>query len=399
MFKSRKIIISTFTAIFALIAIIIPVVAVFAARNVTLNSNISISYKADGVIADIEFYAMKVTNGEDVNWNNANKQTASFDLDGYTGGALGTKGSSTAKMEDNPFELIKTECVVLKYVFKNNNQSQALYIKFDETISGSNGAVYYSNSDDGLTNLTETTYSSISDIKGDEAGGVMVSPESTFTFFVRVAIADVRMDANFSLNIKWTLQTSSFSSTNRIEINNSVGYSGWGDEGESIDIIVDFKVYMMRVKNGEDVDWNNANHVRTSSFDEREQGDDSSSYTEELQKSSIGFESDECVVLKCVVTNLNANDICRFRVDFETTGSNVNVYCAETDENLSSLETTTEEDFSYVNGFHATGVSSDLQFCFYVRLALDDPQIAVEDFTINFDWGISDLFDTSGGAN
>ena len=198
MSSKKKMIIAISAFAMVVLAAVVAVVAVLAASSVTVKSSLTINYTVSDVVADVEVYAAKVTNGATtITWGTAN--TADFGVDGFTTGtgATGTVGGTEASMALTTFALSKTECVVLKFVFNNNSSKAFTATLGDISTSGKNVNIFYSNTESGLSSLTSGTKSAVN---------VAAGADESSTYYVRIAIADTTADvSSFAPEFKWTL--------------------------------------------------------------------------------------------------------------------------------------------------------------------------------------------------
>ena len=208
--SKKKIIIAVSAFALVLLATIVSVVAVLAAQNVTVRNTITIQYTVVDVVADIEVYAVKVEkDATTINWGTAKKAVFGvdgFDLSsstGFTEYGTTTDENSAAETSFDKFDISKKECVVLKFVFKNNSASRAFTA--DLTIDGSDSNVSIAHSSGNVVKPGDITgtNSQVTVAKSGTTG-------DTVSYFVKLSIVDATKNVDeFTPVFEWALALAS----------------------------------------------------------------------------------------------------------------------------------------------------------------------------------------------
>ncbi len=197
--SKKKMIIAISAFALVVIATVISVVAVLAATSVTLTTNVTVSYTVSDVVADFKVYAVKVkNNATSINWGT--EKVASFGVDGYISGtgSQGTVGEDEATIGLTAVDLLKDECLVLKFVFENNSvKAFTGTLNHTDTTNQNVTIAYASGSVSKPGDITGTTKSTVSVASGDDKSA---------TYYVKVSISDAKKNVtDFNPAFAWTL--------------------------------------------------------------------------------------------------------------------------------------------------------------------------------------------------
>ena len=191
MSSKKKMIIAISAFAMVVLAAVVAVVAVLAAQNVTIKSQIGIKYTVDDVVADVAVYAKNVGTKESLTTatNLGTAQTENFGID-YTGTGEALEGFDF----DN---LAKDQCVVIKFEFNNNSANAFTATLTAPTITeGANIAIYYAADITQLLGSTTTTPAAVSVAAGDTA---------TSSYYAVIKIVDNTKDVDTSVEFNWAL--------------------------------------------------------------------------------------------------------------------------------------------------------------------------------------------------
>ena len=174
-----------------IIASIVTLVSVLAATSVKVNNSITVKYTVVDVICDVEVYAVKVKNSAtSVTWGTA-KGTKSF--------AHNASATEQSISLGTDFDLLKDECVVIKFVF-NNNGDMAFNATLTAPTAGTNMAIAYGTTGTKPADIASTSFSSVSVASGADKSN---------TYYAKISISDVTKNANIATSFSWTLAKAS----------------------------------------------------------------------------------------------------------------------------------------------------------------------------------------------
>lgn len=198
--SSRKKIAISITAIsLIVIAAVVTVVAVWAARTTSFGGSFSGSYTAQHVDATITgAYKIGATVDDPEGWTNLTTddgETITFTSDTATGSG---EASASFNLVNN-IVLKSTDNVIFKYTITNNSEtSTAFTVVGTKTGTFTNLSVSYKYKvDDGAAqDLTA---------EGDTTNSITVNAGSTTTLFVIIEITNVDTNATLDGSVNWTL--------------------------------------------------------------------------------------------------------------------------------------------------------------------------------------------------
>lgn len=199
----RKMIIAISALAMVILAGVVAVVAVLAASSVTVNSTLKIKYTVADVEATVEVYAAKVAEDEDsIDWGTAKK--AVFGIDGLITGSSSGLTSPVANANnascgfDFSSDFSKTDCVVMKFVIKNDG-AKAFSAKLDDINPGTIPvALNYKVSTTAINDATA--------ISGPYSHIESIAAGSTSTMYVKITLTDKTGDVTFEPSFDWVLE-------------------------------------------------------------------------------------------------------------------------------------------------------------------------------------------------
>ena len=194
--SKKKVVVAIVSLTIVIFAAIIGVVAVLAAREVTVKSNVNIQYEANANIYGSITGSYKAgVSGSDVSLGSVSFDE--FTLDGYEGSLSGISNLKLDKGDDNNY-------ITFTFVFENTSTQDEyvakLAFKDDDPADGV----------DPIKNMTLTaTVDGTTQTVGANLDSLVeftVNTSSTVTFTLKVKVDNVNLAAHFVGTILWSLE-------------------------------------------------------------------------------------------------------------------------------------------------------------------------------------------------
>ena len=202
----RKMIIAISALAMVILAGVVAVVAVLAAQNVTVKSNLTIKYSVSDIAADVAVkYAVVKTDATSVSFGNA--KTVNFDLDGFS--STGTEGfteittglptgGAGAEASYGEVSIGKDECIILEFTFNNNTVSKGFTATLKDLTTSSDVDIAYGTACSKPSDVDGTSKSNVTVAAGENASG---------KYYVKISIkeASKTKDVTYTTAFEWTL--------------------------------------------------------------------------------------------------------------------------------------------------------------------------------------------------
>ena len=260
-----------------IISSMIVVVAVLAARNVTVNSSITINYVVDEVQADIKMYSAVVANGA---------QSISWELKNETSFGPDASENEEKSLNDLDFTLTKSESVLIKFEFTNKSTNNHFDVSLKTTEASNNMSVYNSCSEADLSSI-ETQEFGLNDANS------ILYVQGTKCIYFRFAITNSTQDASLDIDFEFALNRC-------VEEHDPTVSAIFNFESETDNVLGTINVYTAVVAIGtkdEDIPWQ---LVDTTSVD-------NSTLTASIITPDYSLEEGECFLVWIEFIN-NATD-------------------------------------------------------------------------------------------
>ena len=185
----KKLIISASAFVVVLVATIVAVVSVLAATKVTVNSNVNITYTANGDVLGSIAVAAKNSKGTAVGTSGSKNLTAAT-------GATETLGSYSSLTLDNS----DNKTITFTFTLTNSSPVSDYTAKLKFTPGADpvhNVKMYTGTAEASLTEITSTNFPSMASFD--------VNKSETKTFVVKIELNDPNDDARFIGTFAWEL--------------------------------------------------------------------------------------------------------------------------------------------------------------------------------------------------
>ena len=181
--SKRKMIVAVGALAMVVLAAVVAIVAVLATRNITIKSNVTVSYSVDDVFG---FAKASYKYEGDASYTEWLEET---EFDDTT--------SAGPTLSDQSFALTKNKkYVIIKFEFKKTSTSVE---NFKATLG------YTSTANKNVTVTTGTTENDITTDATATMFDTNITSDSYTAFFVKIALGDTTTDANFAGSFEWTL--------------------------------------------------------------------------------------------------------------------------------------------------------------------------------------------------